>query len=215
LETLTWRQELLKLPYVSRCWVEWNIEKQKPLETFVVEVPFDTDKKSPRFNSSALREIGSGSAKLIHARWQKAYASCRRHADMVLHLVRGASHVHSMALSRPSMSHGGSYPAQRHRRRFGKPDHHQRIARRAHEVVQFLDYLAVFAMIKTKRRGGVPFPRPAFGRCGERGRTLPRRARRALSTLSPLVPSGPQGRARVPGNSKRNKGSYCGGHPGA
>jgi hypothetical protein len=57
LETLTWRQELLKLPYVSRCWVEWNIEKQKPLETFVVEVLFDTDKKSPRFNPSALGEI--------------------------------------------------------------------------------------------------------------------------------------------------------------
>ena len=57
METLTWRQGLLKLPYVSRCWVEWSIQQQKLLETLVVEVVFDTDRKSPRFNPSALGEI--------------------------------------------------------------------------------------------------------------------------------------------------------------
>jgi hypothetical protein len=57
METLTWRHGLLKLPYVSRCWIEWNIQRQKLLETLVVEVVFDTDRKSARFNPSAFREI--------------------------------------------------------------------------------------------------------------------------------------------------------------
>jgi hypothetical protein len=57
MDTLTWRQGLLKLPYVSRCWVEWSIQQQKLLETLVVEVVFETDRKSARFNPSALGEI--------------------------------------------------------------------------------------------------------------------------------------------------------------
>jgi hypothetical protein len=51
------RDELEKLPMVSRTWFEWDIEHDKQCRTLIVEVLFDTDPNSPKFNQTALEEI--------------------------------------------------------------------------------------------------------------------------------------------------------------
>jgi hypothetical protein len=51
------REELSKLPQVSRTWFEWDIEHDRQTRTLVVEVPFETDPNSPQFNQSAFEEI--------------------------------------------------------------------------------------------------------------------------------------------------------------
>jgi hypothetical protein len=51
------REELSKLPQVSRTWFEWDIEHDRQTRTLVVEVLFETDPNSPQFNQSAFEEI--------------------------------------------------------------------------------------------------------------------------------------------------------------
>jgi hypothetical protein len=51
------RDELSKLPQVSRTWFEWDIEHDRQIRTLVVEVLFETDPNSPQFNQSAFEEI--------------------------------------------------------------------------------------------------------------------------------------------------------------
>lgn len=51
------RQELAKLPSVSRTWFEWTFEDGGWLRTLLVEVRFDTDPNSPGFNAMALDDI--------------------------------------------------------------------------------------------------------------------------------------------------------------
>jgi hypothetical protein len=51
------REELSKLPQVSRTWFEWDIEHDRQTRTLVVEVLFETDPNSPQFNQSAVEEI--------------------------------------------------------------------------------------------------------------------------------------------------------------
>jgi hypothetical protein len=51
------REELSKLPQVSRTWFEWDIEHDRQIRTLVVEVLFETDPNSPQFNQSAFEEI--------------------------------------------------------------------------------------------------------------------------------------------------------------
>jgi hypothetical protein len=51
------REELSKLPQVSRTWFEWDIEHDRQIRTLVVEVMFETDPNSPQFNQSAFEAI--------------------------------------------------------------------------------------------------------------------------------------------------------------
>jgi hypothetical protein len=51
------REELARLPQVSRTWFEWDIEHDRQTRTLVVEVLFETDPNSPQFNQSAFEEI--------------------------------------------------------------------------------------------------------------------------------------------------------------
>lgn len=43
------RQELSKISYVSRTWLEWTLEETNWLKTLVIEVNFDTDPNSSKF----------------------------------------------------------------------------------------------------------------------------------------------------------------------
>jgi hypothetical protein len=52
------RQNLAKIPQVTRTWFEWNIENGKQLKLLVVEVDFDTDPNNySGFKRNALAEI--------------------------------------------------------------------------------------------------------------------------------------------------------------
>ena len=51
------RQELEKLPYVTRTWFEWTQEGKTMLKTLVVEVNFDTDPNSEAHSANDLEEI--------------------------------------------------------------------------------------------------------------------------------------------------------------
>ena len=56
-KTAVVREELSKLPQVSRTWFEWDIEHDRQTRTLVVEVLFETDPNSPQFNQSAFEDI--------------------------------------------------------------------------------------------------------------------------------------------------------------
>ncbi|MGD0763061.1 MAG: hypothetical protein ABR929_07705 [Roseiarcus sp.] len=51
------REALSKLPNVSRTWFEWSWEDAMWVKTLVIEVEFDTDPNSERFNQSVLDAI--------------------------------------------------------------------------------------------------------------------------------------------------------------
>jgi predicted PhzF superfamily epimerase YddE/YHI9 len=48
------RQDVERIPEVSRTWIEWS---EQGLRTLVVEVTFDTDPNSIEFNQAALDQI--------------------------------------------------------------------------------------------------------------------------------------------------------------
>ena len=53
------RQKLSKVPGVSRTWFEWDWDSQQEalVKALIVEVSFDTDPNSSKFNKFALDEI--------------------------------------------------------------------------------------------------------------------------------------------------------------
>jgi hypothetical protein len=51
------REALSRLPNVSRTWFEWSWEDAMWVKTLVIEVEFDTDPNSERFNQSVLDAI--------------------------------------------------------------------------------------------------------------------------------------------------------------
>lgn len=53
------RQELAKLPGVTRTWFEWEIDAKGHSKTLVVEVAFDTDPNNADHDTSALDDIRS------------------------------------------------------------------------------------------------------------------------------------------------------------